>query len=637
MHETDKKVYRPDIDGLRAIAVSLVVLFHFGVQALPGGFVGVDIFFVISGVLITSILVREMEQGRFSFLQFYRRRFRRIFPALCVVLLASLGLAGLLMMSQERIAVAWSAIYATASLANVYFWRHLGYFDGGAEETPLLHTWSLAVEEQYYIVFPAFLFLVFRYWRRGLHGTLAALIVLSLVASVVLTQLKPTAAFYLPMARTYELGLGAALALLPRASLRPAAAAALCLAGLLLCLLPALVLSTNAAFPGALALLPCMGAALIIYCGAVPNLVSRGLSSAPLVGLGKISYSVYLWHWPLLVFYKYYVMRPLQVGETLLLLCATLAMATLSYRFVETPFRRTPDASAGRWRELQWSVGMVGSVLAISWLLIANHGLPDAKDAAIMKSIHEGIDAHTASPCFRNIGEGAAPLAAASVCQLHQADSARAPRVLLWGDSYAHHYASAIKADRAFDGLDVFYQTHVGCAPFLWEGGSSCASFNRSVLEFIKTQHIDTVIVSANWWSYSREITFFQEIEQLTAKLAQRGLAVVLIGASPVYHSRVPHIAYRKWKFGNDTGGEGDAYEIEFDGRLDAGMEAAARAHAVYFSPYRQLCDRNVCRFRDEQGLFHIDQGHLSLHGAQFIIGRLLAENPRLLEARDPK
>ena len=310
--------YRADIDGLRAIAVSSVVLFHaFPGPILSGGFTGVDVFFVISGYLITRIIASEMSNSSFSLLNFYERRIKRIVPALVVVLLTSLAVGWFVLQPGAYHSMALSAIYAVFSFSNLFFLNHTGYFDAAAHTMPLLHTWSLGVEEQFYIIWPALLSAAFWASRRFKCSILSMVLLLAglaLVYSVWLTGSDTKSAFYLATSRAYELLIGAlvAVGIVPRAlSRRPliAHSASLLGGGLIVC--GFLFLDAAQPFPGLKGLLPTVGAALIISSGLeAPGIVNRVLATAPFAFLGKISYSLYLWHWPVLVLFAHYAASP---------------------------------------------------------------------------------------------------------------------------------------------------------------------------------------------------------------------------------------------------------------------------------------------------------------------------------------
>ena len=337
--------HRADIDGLRAIAVVPVVLFHAGVSPVSGGFVGVDIFFVISGYLITSLILGEMAEGRFSLAGFYERRIRPIFPALFAVLAvcrrggAALSAAG----AQElRPEPAGHDLLCFQHL----FLSGLGYFAVPPDSLPLLHTWSLAIEEQFYIVFPLLLSLVIAFGRRVWIGLIAALFVLSLAASIWVTRVNPDAAFYLAPMRVWELMLGALLAarLLPRIG-SPAVREMLALAGIALIAYAVFGFSPATPFPGSAALIPCLGAALVIYAGEDDGttLAGKVLSLWPLVFVGLVSYPLYLWHWPLLMFARYWTIVPLTAWQS-------AAIVTTSFILAAFPaaISSSPSGASGR-------------------------------------------------------------------------------------------------------------------------------------------------------------------------------------------------------------------------------------------------------------------------------------------------
>ena len=338
--------YRPDIDGLRTVAVVPVLLFHAGL-GLSGGFTGVDVFFVISGYLITTLLLGEMDERRFSLLGFYERRARRILPALFTVLIATTVAALLLMTPTDLVSYAKSAASTAGFLANIWFYTQEGYFTEAAELKPLLHTWSLGVEEQYYLLFPPLLWLVLLLGRNRPPAILLALAGLASFALSVQGAIDaPKAAFYLPHYRVWELLLGSGLALatargwLARPARHAWLAAAAGLAGLAMIAAAALLYGPETRFPGAAALLPCLGAALVIWSGTSPRTpAARLLALPPLVWIGKLSYSLYLWHWPIIAFAVYRKGEDLAASEGLACLALALVLSALSWRLVEQPFR----------------------------------------------------------------------------------------------------------------------------------------------------------------------------------------------------------------------------------------------------------------------------------------------------------
>ena len=349
--------YRPDIDGLRAVAVIPVVLFHskislFGTPLFPGGFVGVDIFFVISGYLISNILLRDISRDRFSILKFYERRIRRIFPALFTMLLFAACAAWLVLLPGANGEMDYFGTHLFGSAffySNYQFMFEKDYFSPAAENNPLLHLWSLAVEEQFYIFFPVYLFLVSRYFREKLGLATIAILLVSLIYSIWLVRADANAAFYSSPARAWELMIGAVLAIFPRTGpMDQRLAQTLSATGLGLILYSILFFHEAMPFPGEAALLPCVGAALLIVTGQ-NNLTWAGqlLSTNTFRYPGLISYSLYLWHWPVLVFYRFYAITEVTNLEIGMLFALMTAAAWASWKYVEAPFR-TGAALANR-------------------------------------------------------------------------------------------------------------------------------------------------------------------------------------------------------------------------------------------------------------------------------------------------
>ena len=334
--------YRADIDGLRSLAIAPIVLFHAGFSTFSGGFVGVDIFFVISGYLITSIIAGEVDEGRFDLWRFYERRIRRIFPALVAMLLASSLAAWVLLFPLDLQAYGESVVASTGFFANVSFWRQSGYFDTQSDLKPLLHTWSLAVEEQFYLFFPLLLLACHR-WALGRRGLVWALLGASFALSLYGVNHWRDGAFYLIPTRAWELLMGSVLALRAMPMLRSHALRE-GLAGLGLALIGASVFAydSQTPFPGLAALPPCLGSALIIWTGqsGQQTRMARLLTLRGFVVLGLMSYSLYLWHWPVIVFSHHWTLEAQTLASKSALVLASLACAFASWRWIEGPTRR---------------------------------------------------------------------------------------------------------------------------------------------------------------------------------------------------------------------------------------------------------------------------------------------------------
>ncbi len=323
--------YRADVDGLRTIAVVPVVLFHAGMPFFSGGFVGVDVFFVISGYLITNLILNDLDRGGFSIANFYQRRIRRIFPALAVVFAFCLAAGFALLTPEDYAGLGRSIVASSAFASNIYFWRSTNYFAPDSDAEPLLHTWSLSVEEQYYVFYPLLLLVLARL-RWPPARWLIGIVVVSLIAATLLVFYKPSATFYLLPTRAWELMIGGVVAIadndLQRGRLTRTLAG---LAGLAAILLPVLLYTSRTPFPGLAALPPTIGAALIIWSGGAPlTPVARLLSSRPFVLVGQASYSLYLWHFPLLAFAAYAAGGELGLGLALALCLLALIAAFLS-------------------------------------------------------------------------------------------------------------------------------------------------------------------------------------------------------------------------------------------------------------------------------------------------------------------
>ncbi len=334
--------YRADIDGIRAIAVTAVILFHYGVIGFSGGFVGVDVFFVLSGYLISSIIFDKLEKGRFEFGNFYFRRIRRLFPVYVVVMAVTFALAYAFMLPREFREFGQSLVASTVYISNILFFLEAGYFDTASHLKPLLHTWSLSVEEQFYVIFPFVAWLCARLSRKNLFIFFAILTLASFIAAVSYIKTDTSAVFYLYPFRAWEMFLGTLLAtrfIPPIASRTWNNITAI--AGLLLILLSTFLYTDKTLFPGATAFIPCFGTALLIYSGnAHQGWVQQILSSSIPVYIGKLSYSLYLWHWPLYVIYAYISPEGLSKLDVVMIAIATVAASYLSYRYIETPFRQ---------------------------------------------------------------------------------------------------------------------------------------------------------------------------------------------------------------------------------------------------------------------------------------------------------
>lgn len=544
--------YRPDIDGLRAIAVVAVVLFHAELVSFPAGFMGVDVFFVISGYLITGILMKDT-----SIIRFYQRRARRILPALFAMLAAVLGVGMLMFLPHDLATAAWTADATLVFVSNIAFWRMSNYFAHETQVWPLLHTWSLGVEEQFYIFFP----LIMRFIRLRGRALALLFVVIGLVsfgaAAFAVAHRNGTPAFYLMPFRAWELLVGSVLAtgVLPSLS-RWWARSLVGLIGLIAILLPMVTDLVRLPFPGLGALLPVLGAAAILWAGSGgKHLISPILSCKPMVFVGLISYSLYLWHWPVLAFARYWAIDPLTKAQAGTAVAAAFVLATLSWRFVERPFRRAsvPDRTI-------WLMSGIGSLIlfAAAALLVVTHGMPGRFSAAVTR-LNDASDQtwKCPLPSFVKFGN---TLACPINLPSRNADDAD---VILWGDSHAQMYAPALKkalGDRT--GLLVY---SYGCAPVLGDAMTpACGEVQRANYAVIRASRAHTVILAESWQQYRDEQARYtgltplpaeryqiaiQRLRALVAGLRQAGKRVIIVGPIAIPGYDVAGIGSREMLF----------------------------------------------------------------------------------------
>ncbi|KGU83788.1 acyltransferase family protein [Pseudomonas mediterranea] len=495
---------RRDIDGLRALAVIPVVLFHFGFGTFSGGFVGVDVFFVISGFLITSILFREIGAQRFSFVDFWARRARRILPALSVVLLASLAVGWLLLTAKDFSELGRAVRYQSLFISNILFMREDGYFAPASDLKPLLHTWSLAVEEQYYIFFPLLMVLLMRHVRHW-RWMLFALLLISFGLNIACIDRKPDVAFFSLPTRAWELLCGAMLAVLPapRHAVRPWVSQSAATAGLVAVLAAVLTFDETTVFPGWAALLPVLGTTALIWSGArCSTWVAQVLSTKALVWVGLLSYSFYLWHWPVYVYANAISIDGIQPWEAAGWILLALILAWLSWRCVELPFREK-RLLAGR------KPVLVGGLLAMVALAVSGSvvrsadGFPQRLTGKAMEYAQAREWRAGQMKCMLVTSDKRLDKA----CLLGGHKDAPATR-LFWGDSHAAALLPAIESSAANGSGPVWLYSMSACPPILSDDPRPrCKDFNERTMEQVRRLKIKDVVLASNWslYVYGRE------------------------------------------------------------------------------------------------------------------------------------
>lgn len=504
--------YRADIDGLRAVAVLCVIFYHYGVPGFTGGFIGVDVFFVLSGYLIGSIIFNQLNERRFSFSQFYFRRIRRLFPVYIVVIAATFVIAYWQLLPSTFREFGQSLLASSIYLSNVLFYGEAGYFDTASELKPLLHTWSLSVEEQFYLVFPALAWFVARLSKRHMFALFGVLTALSIVAAALYIQRDASAVFYLYPFRAWEMFFGTLLAVGYIPQLRSAAARnALSLIGLALVVAPALWYDDSTTFPGLAAIPPCLGTALLIHAGtASAGGIQKSLGSAGPVLIGKMSYSLYLWHWPMLVLYSYSHPAELGASDIALVAAATTIASVLSWKFVEIPFRSGKLHFSNSKPKVFGSTALVSAAcIALGLYIHVTNGMPNRLDAETLKF------AQAAGDLFGDwdncAGADNDMLPGVEYCTLGSPFAAD-DYVLVWGDSHAGAYKEGLASIIDAAATPVLIAWAGGCPPVFDarkdESVSSravddhCFDQNERVRKLIETDERIAAIVMVGRWSY---------------------------------------------------------------------------------------------------------------------------------------
>ncbi len=661
--------YRADIDGLRAIAVLSVLFFHSGIGSFSGGYVGVDIFFVISGYLITSIIVREIERGDFSIVKFYERRFRRILPALTVVVVLSLIFGVLLFDSKQLYDLGQSAVATSIFSSNILFYLESGYFDGPSELKPLLHTWSLAVEEQFYIFFPILLILIAKMGDRKYSKWLIPLALLSFALCVMGMDFDASGTFYLIPTRAWELLVGSLLAInvFPETRHRYARDF-LSITGLLMMAFSIFTYTPDTKFPGIAAAIPTIGAALVIYSGITgKSFIGRFLSLKPIVFIGLISYSLYLWHWPVIVYTKYYSIVELNNFEITIMLCLIFVLSVLSWRYIESPFRKKTIFAR---RNSLFSFASVVSVIVIGigLLMTVTEGLPNRyANVPNMQMVSDDPEWQYWGDCqkVREKLDGKKDLCNIGI------DSKDAS-FILWGDSHARALASSVHHGAKKHGLTGKVATKDACPPLLYIeklNRLSCHKFNLAVLKYISDKQGIEVVLLAARWTYFANGTRYKNESGATAKLVDIqsnsnaeipnitlfdiGLKRTIenlqrLGKKVVLVSPVPEIGYdvpsayfvskiTEREVDSIISPSSDEYYQRNQSVLSifASMEKEHNIEIV--NPSKYLCDKEYCKVIADDISLYRDDDHLSTFGSKYVSRSFDTVFAKMVNTAQPK
>lgn len=641
--------YRPDLDGLRAYAVIPVLLFHAGVPPFSGGFVGVDIFFVLSGFFMAKIILRDLENGTFSFLDFYVRRMRRIFPALFAMIVVTSIVAAFVFMPQEFEYFAASVKAAVLFVANILFRQESGYFDIASEMKPLLHTWSLSVEEQFYVIFPLALYLTYRHARAWLIHLIVAFITVSFLASVWAVQVRPEKAFYLLHFRVWELLLGALVAAIPVRPQTETASSLFGVCGFAAILIAIFFFKSNIPFPGLSALLPCLGAAALIRANVRSGPVATVLTNKPTVFLGKISYSLYLWHWPIIVFAQYFAEGKLTPILKLVVIGASVLAGVLSWKYIENPVRFGRFRTSTKLAVLSASVAFVLVAYGFSTFVEKNDGLPGRLPTEAARLYQATFDTGSFNDpkCFADSdGDGLTPaqINGDALCRLGVEGGK--PSFLLWGDSHAAAIAPALDVAARSLGITGTFVGRASCPPLPnTEFGRSdhverCIDHTKAVMALVARHHYPKVFLAAYWPKYvhrselPEQGVFFDPRVQPDLSDWSQPVAIGLerlandlrrIGSQPIFIMDVPEVGYTVPEALARAYMAGRTLEIAPDLGYTEKRQALARdvitgvansTGAWVVDPMSRICDDRHCKVMENNVVLYQDGDHLSAGGA---------------------
>lgn len=649
LSSSKKLPYRSDIDGLRAVAVLSVLAFHVAPEKLRGGFVGVDIFFVISGFLISSIIYKELEAGAFSIVEFYVKRIRRIYPALFLVLSAVCVAGWILLLPSDFVVLGRQIIGGSTFSANVVLWWQSGYFSPEAALKPLLHLWSLGVEEQYYLIFPIICMGFYRSRSRWtLPSAFLAIAAISMFLNVAFVSKYNAATYFLPFSRLWELFIGAGLALFMQRKLQAPWEGQLLvkwrhgigILGLALLLISIFGIDQFDAFPGWWALLPTTGAMLVIVAGQASWVNRYILSSRPAVFVGLISYPLYLWHWPILSFMRIantnwgVRLSHLQKGA---LVCSAFLLAYLTYRFIELPIRRVKQEKKRRSGAL-WLLGCVSLTGAFGVLVISMGGFPERLPAAILALDHNFSQGDSSSwregTCFLRADQSAGSFT--DSCVDSENSRSAQPLVFVWGDSHAADLFPGLRALQDQSQVRLAQFTASLCAPIIGleiRERQACRSINNAVLDRVRELKPAIVVLSA-YWDYvdpdhdrtTRAAALLRTIELVKAAGVKK---VVVLGSAPYWTTSVPGLLVGELRRNPDKPLPHrlarSLLEVHDDSLL---KETTLKAAAVYVPIFETLCDQTSCIATTGPGwrdVITFDKSHFTNHGSIWVCQRIWA------------
>jgi peptidoglycan/LPS O-acetylase OafA/YrhL len=619
--------YRAEIDGLRALAVVPVILFHAGFELFSGGFVGVDVFFVISGYLITTILIEDIENKRFSIVNFYERRARRILPALFFVVLVCIPFAWMWMLPSQMKDFSQSLVAVSLFASNILFWRESGYFDAAAAEKPLLHTWSLAVEEQYYVLFPIFLILAWRFGKNRVFWMIVVMAALSLILSEWGWRKQPTANFYLAPTRAWELFAGSIAAFIVQKQ-GVKRSDFLALLGMVAIVFSIFAYDESTPFPSVYALVPVLGVVLLVLFADKETLAAKLLSTKAFVGIGLISYSAYLWHQPLFAFARIKsVSEPTILLMVSLVLCS-FAFAFASWKYIEKPFR----VKGVQGRKTIFISSLLGLFVFFTLGLLGHKNVILPYSKLVITELLGNIDESEYG------GEG-----------YEKIDLVEKPTTLIVGDSHAKQY---LKAARELN-PNVSLITESACLslPNLineYKGQSTtrheCIKLHERYLDYlVRNTSVERLIFSHRWGkrlydlknrsllgrAEDSEVVFErlrQDLVKYFNQLSNTDIKIIIIGNVPSAYVASPYMkdGYVKciYKYGASNCPKTYDRGLREGKRINDLLMEIANMHdnILFLDPAEKLCSEYECFVVKGDQLFYSDHAHLTTLGAREVL-----------------
>ncbi|MDC0010734.1 acyltransferase [Porticoccaceae bacterium] len=612
--------YRAEIDGLRAIAVIPVLLFHAGFELFSGGFVGVDVFFVISGYLITTILIEDLDKNRFSIVSFYERRARRILPALFFMMFLSVPFAWLLMLPDQLKSFSHSLAAVSLFSSNILFWSESDYFAAVAEQKPLLHTWSLAVEEQFYLLFPLFLMLAWRFGKNRVFVMIAIMSGISLLLSEWAWRNSEVANFYLMPTRVWELFFGSIAAFWVQ-SRGVYKCNILSLIGLSAIFYSIFAFNDATPFPSAWALIPVVGTVLIILFSADETLSTRLLGKKIFVGIGLISYSAYLWHQPLFAFAKISSINS-PTPETMVLLCiVSLALAYVSWRYVETPFRNKKRIS----RRNIFSLSLLGILgfITLGYIGHINDGFEGRFSHDSIALIRTAEPSPNRSECHHSMEESSLMKAPCTYFGVN-------PSVAVLGNSHGVELSYSLARKLSELNISLEQYTISGCRHDYGLGDETatvCGRWHSKVLKELQdSDAIRTVIVSYRHEAYLEESRYLDGLIDITQKLVAAGKTVILVLQAPLPGAEIDN--FIRLSINSELEDVVGLQRLEW-GSLYKGKDrllAMLSEKVLVVDPADLFCDTYSCLVVKDSRALYFDNNHMSLSGADLVAQEIMGK-----------